>query len=140
MANIQHNAIPNADLHEPKGASGAASGTVYVADGANSGQWTKDLFGGVQVGGGTLLTKIAIYTPGLNPTTVSVNGSAQDFVVVGLTTADKILSISKPTLTPGIFIAGASVPSVDTLRIVFFLPGGPIDLPAETYTVVAFRS
>lgn len=37
---IEHDAIPNADLHEPKGASSATSGQVYVADGAGSGAWT----------------------------------------------------------------------------------------------------
>lgn len=37
---IQHKNIPEAQLHEPKGASTAASGSVYVADGAGSGSWT----------------------------------------------------------------------------------------------------
>ena len=37
---IQHKDIPEAQLHEPKGVSTALSGTVYVADGAGSGQWT----------------------------------------------------------------------------------------------------
>ena len=36
---IEHDAIPNAGLHEPKGVSSAASGTVYVADGLGSGSW-----------------------------------------------------------------------------------------------------
>lgn len=37
---IEHDAIPNAELHEPKGVSAATSGQVYVADGAGSGAWT----------------------------------------------------------------------------------------------------
>ncbi len=36
---IQHSAIPDADRHEPKGASTAAAGSVYVSDGAASGTW-----------------------------------------------------------------------------------------------------
>ena len=32
-----HNALPDAQLHEPKGAEGASVGEVYVADGAGSG-------------------------------------------------------------------------------------------------------
>jgi hypothetical protein len=36
---IEHSAIPNAGLHEPKGVSSAASGQVYVADGLGSGAW-----------------------------------------------------------------------------------------------------
>ena len=36
---IAHKDIPEAGLHEPKGVSTAAAGTVYVADGAGSGAW-----------------------------------------------------------------------------------------------------
>lgn len=36
---IQHSAIADADRHEPKGASTAASGSVYVSNGAASGSW-----------------------------------------------------------------------------------------------------
>jgi len=39
MATIEHSSIPNSDLHEPKGVSGATSGDVYIADGAGSGAW-----------------------------------------------------------------------------------------------------
>lgn len=35
-----HSTLTGADLHEPKGAAAAASGTVYVSDGAGSGSWT----------------------------------------------------------------------------------------------------
>lgn len=38
MAN--HANLTGTDLHEPKGAAAAASGTVYVSDGAGSGSWT----------------------------------------------------------------------------------------------------
>lgn len=36
---IEHRLIPEAQLHEPKGVSTAAVDTVYVADGAGSGNW-----------------------------------------------------------------------------------------------------
>lgn len=36
---IQHSAIPDAQLHEPKGVVSATSGAIYVADGAGSGSW-----------------------------------------------------------------------------------------------------
>lgn len=39
MADIQHRDIPESGLHEPKGVSTAANGTVYVADGVGSGSW-----------------------------------------------------------------------------------------------------
>jgi hypothetical protein len=39
MANINHNTLTDPYLHEPKGASTAASGAIYIADGAGSGDW-----------------------------------------------------------------------------------------------------
>lgn len=41
MANVNHNTLTDPYLHEPKGASTAAAGNVYVADGAGSGVWTQ---------------------------------------------------------------------------------------------------
>jgi len=42
---IQHNAIPDADLHEPKGVVDASDGQVYIADGSGSGAWEYPLSG-----------------------------------------------------------------------------------------------
>jgi hypothetical protein len=39
MANVSHASLTGSQLHEPKGAAAAALGTVYVADGAGSGNW-----------------------------------------------------------------------------------------------------
>jgi hypothetical protein len=39
MANIQHSVLTDPQIHEPKGASTAASGRVYVANGSGSGSW-----------------------------------------------------------------------------------------------------
>lgn len=39
MANVNHSALSDPYLHEPKGASTAAAGDVYVANGAGSGTW-----------------------------------------------------------------------------------------------------
>lgn len=38
---IQHRDIPESELHEPKGASTAAAGTVYTSTGNGSGTWKK---------------------------------------------------------------------------------------------------
>lgn len=37
---IQHSVISDPHVHEPKGASTAGAGTVYVSDGSGSGSWT----------------------------------------------------------------------------------------------------
>lgn len=39
MADIQHVSITDPQIHEPKGASTASSGTVYIANGTGSGAW-----------------------------------------------------------------------------------------------------
>ena len=39
MADIQHSAISDPNIHEPKGASTASANTVYVANGSGSGSW-----------------------------------------------------------------------------------------------------
>lgn len=36
---VQHNAITDPDIHEPKGIAAATAGKVYVSDGASSGTW-----------------------------------------------------------------------------------------------------
>lgn len=41
MADIEHSQLPDELLHEPKGASTAAAGTVYVADGNGAGSFAK---------------------------------------------------------------------------------------------------
>lgn len=41
MANVNHSTLTDPYLHEPKGVSSASTGSVYVSDGAGSGDWTK---------------------------------------------------------------------------------------------------
>lgn len=36
---IQHSAIPDAQLHEPKGVASAVANTTYIANGGGSGSW-----------------------------------------------------------------------------------------------------
>jgi hypothetical protein len=39
MATVQHSALTDPNIHEPKGVSTAAAGKVYVANGSGSGNW-----------------------------------------------------------------------------------------------------
>jgi hypothetical protein len=41
MPDVQHSTLTGAELHEPKGISGASSNETYVADGAGSGAWAE---------------------------------------------------------------------------------------------------
>lgn len=49
MADVEHSAITDPDIHEPKGVAAATAGEVYVADGAGSGDWVplQDIYTGV---------------------------------------------------------------------------------------------
>lgn len=47
MADIEHSTLPDELLHEPKGASTAAAGTVYVANGFGSGEFTRIPFSSI---------------------------------------------------------------------------------------------
>lgn len=40
MADVQHSALTDPQLHEPKGVASASANQVYLADGAGSGIWT----------------------------------------------------------------------------------------------------
>lgn len=41
MANVQHNALTDPNLHEPKGVSSANADEVYIATGGGTGTWAK---------------------------------------------------------------------------------------------------
>lgn len=41
MANVNHSTLTDPYLHEPKGVAAASAGSVYIADGAGSGDWKK---------------------------------------------------------------------------------------------------
>lgn len=92
---------------------------------------------------GTAVTQLKIYTPSLSPSAVAANTTAeQTFSVSGLTTADSILCVNKPTAQAGLGIVGYRVSAADTLAVTFSNnTGSPITPTAsETYRVVALRS
>jgi hypothetical protein len=39
MPTVEHSTLGAGEIHEPKGVTSASSGQVYIADGANSGNW-----------------------------------------------------------------------------------------------------
>jgi hypothetical protein len=97
--------------------------------------------GGIGAGGGTDITKIAVYAPSLTPTSVAtIVVAEQTFTVTGLTTADKVI-VNPPAIANATGIAGARVSAADTLAIRFVNPtAGSLTPTAGVYTVIAFRS
>jgi hypothetical protein len=82
MANIQHSVLTDPQIHEPKGASTAASGKVYRANGSGSGAWvfpSGHAYGELYIEGGTTTQTLpaASGTAKLNPTGEwTINGNA----------------------------------------------------------------
>lgn len=144
MAAIQHKDMVSPAVHETKGISTAAVGTTGHSNGAGSETYTKDFANGIQIGGGTLVTKAVLYsvfiTPGTPITAATV--SEQSFTVSGLTTADTIVLHNKGTTNVSdILTPQARVSAVNTLTILFVNVGGADGFPgAETFTFLALRS
>lgn len=93
------------------------------------------------VGGGTVMTKMVVYSQSLDVASVAANTTAeQTFTVTGLTTADKVF-VNKPSLSAGLGIVNARVSAADTLALTFVnATAAAIDPAAETYAIVALRS
>jgi len=152
MANVQHSALTGAELHEPKGAASAASGRVYVADGAASGAWTalQDIYTGVIT---DVSTSETIYIPIANA------GAVANIVTVlegALTTADATLTAknaagsSMGTIT--VAYTGSAAGDIDTLapvanntitansKMTLETDGGSTGAQRVWYTIVVDRS
>lgn len=82
MSKIQHKDLPDQYLHEPKGASTAVEGTVYVSSGDGSGSFSKLPVSSLDFTG-AIIPEIAITTI---PTPVVENGAGL------LQTADGVMA------------------------------------------------
>lgn len=82
QGDIEHSELPDNLLHEPKGASTAVAGTVYVADGAGSGSFTKLPTTSLDI------ASVSIYdiTPSSIDSTVNMNGESLSQVADGTLT------------------------------------------------------
>jgi hypothetical protein len=97
--------------------------------------------GGVQVGSGTNITKMVVYTPSFGPVSVAAQSTLdQPFAVTGLTTADKVI-VNGPAPTPGTGIVNVRVSAADQLMITFINTTAGALTPANgTYSIIAIRS
>lgn len=82
QGDIEHNELPDELLHEPKGASTAAAGTVYIADGAGSGSFQKLPTTSLDIAS----TSIIDITPSTIDATVSLSGDTLAQVADGILT------------------------------------------------------
>lgn len=79
---IEHSELPDELLHEPKGASTAAAGTVYIADGAGSGSFTKLPTSSLDI----TAANIVDITPSSIDETITLDGAALAQVADGTLT------------------------------------------------------
>ena len=79
---IEHSELPDELLHEPKGASTAAAGTVYIADGAGSGSFTKLPTSSLDITAANIID----ITPSSIDETVALDGAALAQVADGILT------------------------------------------------------
>lgn len=96
MANVQHNALTDPNIHEPKGISTATEGKVYVANGSGSGTWqlpSGHAHGELYITGGTVSQTLAASsgTAILNPTSAWTSGDSHH---ITLTPASGTLTIT----------------------------------------------
>ena len=94
---VQHKDIPNDGLHEPKGASTASIGQMYISDGAGSGSWANSLANPDDIKVERLLDAISLATSqeptGLDAPLQIELGAAQ------FTTADPVSLAADGTVT-----------------------------------------
>ena len=79
---IEHSELPDELLHEPKGASTAAAGTVYIADGVGSGSFTKLPTSSLDITAANIID----ITPSSIDETVALDGAALAQVADGTLT------------------------------------------------------
>jgi hypothetical protein len=74
MADVQHSALTDPELHEPKGASTATAGQVYVANGSGSGTWKKVTAAELDATSDPTFDDVTVDT--LTANSISVSGAA----------------------------------------------------------------
>lgn len=99
MADIQHVAITDPNIHEPKGASSAGLGSVYVSNGAGTGTWKKidsPTISGISGDGGS--SNLILVTNGTNGFTLKTRAAYGGMVVTNNTNNFSLTAATDPTL------------------------------------------
>lgn len=96
-----HKDLTGADLHEPKGAESASQYTVYSADGAGSGAWSKIGVNHIDTAAVKDLNKYKLFTS-------FTNVSTADQILVPITVASTLVTVTF-TLNGPITAANATV-------------------------------
>ena len=118
MANVNHSSLTDPYLHEPKGVAAAASGEVYVANGAGSGAWRflpHAFCYYTDVGTGTTISTPISYTK-VNPTTTG-DPTQKDFTH---TSPARLTYTGSTTIDANLFASITIKSSEASLQGIFF--------------------
>ena len=111
---VQHKDIPDAQRHEPKGASTASTNQVYAADGAGSGTWkklTSNNLQGLAGDGGS--SNLKLVTDGTNGFVYRTNAAFGTMAITGNTNAFAVTAAADATLntnTDYMLLTGTGAP------------------------------
>jgi len=136
MANVNHSALTDPYLHEPKGAAAATSGQVYVANGSGSGTWTtKESLVELSLEGyiENISSASTVYVP------IPFSGTVVKVVTVleaSIGSADATITVSNAAAasmgTITVAFTGSAAGDVDTL-----VPSSNNTVAAESFITIA---
>jgi len=111
---VQHDVIQDPYIHEPKGASTASAGEIYISDGLGSGSWALPSTDGVgaAISLGKTTNNTAATTITALDTYYPVAGTFTEEDAVGMTTT--VASGRITVVTPGSYLASASLSMISS--------------------------
>lgn len=135
---VQHSAITDPDIHEPKGVAAASLGQVYVADGAGSGDWyvinAKGFISFSNIAVPLTITYPSSYTK-VNPST-TVGGFPRETTEATTSRITYTGTVSKPVrVTANLFIDQSSGSNRD-VRLALYKNGSIISATESIVTLI----
>lgn len=135
-------AAQTAYLPIPSGVGSSGQVLAVTADGNNvQGTSAPSFATSVTVGGGTAITKLAVYSATVSPPSMAANTCVEQAVSVsGLTTSDKLV-VNPPRISGSATLVAARVSGADVAAFVYCNVAALSNQPAAgAYTIVALRS
>ena len=128
MADIQHSALTDPNIHEPKGITTALAGQVYVADGSNSGDWvfpSGHAYGEIYITEGTTTQTLAASSAKaiLNPTAEWVSNGNKNVTLTPASGTITVLAAGEYALNFWITFTTAAVSSGAKYRFYYAING-----------------
>jgi hypothetical protein len=130
LANVQHNALTDPNIHEPKGITSAANGEVYIANGSGSGTWkfpSGHAYGELYITAGTTAQTLSAgsATAILNPTDEWASNGSKHVTLIPASGTITVLAAGEYTLNFWITFNTASIGSGAKYNFHYAVNGTP---------------